>query len=547
MSRQTFNPDRDLLGARNARLHTFHKGDKPTSEAPDCRSTDNLSNIRVRRSGLVTFATRIGSTMTGLAFVLIVTRNLTPDQFGLWQLISKTLGYTVFLNIIISFWTTRQRARGYKVGKTTLYASLIFSAVAIPVYLVISYFIAESVVASSPPNSNWFFFVISAPQVLLATLITAPEALLWGYKPEIASLGFGIFELSKVALGALTVIILPIQPHLTGAIVALIGAELAQLISVLVFTRKEYSDRFSLSTMTTWFRTGWVAVLNNVYQLVINSDYLVVGFFTGSSISLAYFGAAATIAGIIVYGGLLASGLYASVLSGKNPSKTTSQVLELQLVLVLPMALGAIILSPYLVSILNPAYSVSANILKILAIGAAFGALSQTLDSLIAASDTTDAAQKADFSAYRRGRLFLLARINLIISAGYMISVVVLSAESVIRGANYIELGLLWALASLSASLIGFVVKLYYSKGIAELKIERSTTLALLAGTAAFSIIIYGLSALVIQPQGGAIVQTLIVLFEGSIALAIYAGVVLTFSESIRRSFKASIYTLLGR
>jgi len=42
------------------------------------------SEIRLKYSGLIVFASRLLSVATGIAFVLMITRSVSEKQFGIW-------------------------------------------------------------------------------------------------------------------------------------------------------------------------------------------------------------------------------------------------------------------------------------------------------------------------------------------------------------------------------------------------------------------------------------------------------------------------------
>ena len=56
-----------------------------------------MSKIRVTYSGLISFATNLVTVVTGLIFVIIVTRTLTIEEFGTWGLISGLFAYAVVI------------------------------------------------------------------------------------------------------------------------------------------------------------------------------------------------------------------------------------------------------------------------------------------------------------------------------------------------------------------------------------------------------------------------------------------------------------------
>jgi hypothetical protein len=62
----------------------------------------DLSNIRVTYSGLYAFFVSIIGIVTGLIFILIITRNLSPEEFGTWSLIGSIIGYVMISESIIN-------------------------------------------------------------------------------------------------------------------------------------------------------------------------------------------------------------------------------------------------------------------------------------------------------------------------------------------------------------------------------------------------------------------------------------------------------------
>ena len=89
------------------------------------------SEIRLKYSGLIVFASNILSVTTGLAFVLMITRNVSTDEFGIWGNISDLSTYFILLSGVIPFWATRFVAREHAgSAKTGLVANLFVSVAA---------------------------------------------------------------------------------------------------------------------------------------------------------------------------------------------------------------------------------------------------------------------------------------------------------------------------------------------------------------------------------------------------------------------------------
>ena len=90
-----------------------------------------LSEIRVGYSGLISFATGIMMIFSGLVFTLILTRNLSPEQYGTWNLILGLIIYGLILVPTISYWATRETARNIQSQKTSVFFGGIFSLIGI--------------------------------------------------------------------------------------------------------------------------------------------------------------------------------------------------------------------------------------------------------------------------------------------------------------------------------------------------------------------------------------------------------------------------------
>jgi len=102
-----------------------------------------MSSIRVSYSGLIGFSVSMISILTGLMFTVLITRELTPEEFGLWAIMGAMISYFLIMEPIISYWTTREIARGKNIGTTSLMMSLLFSLGSIPLYVVASFYVSD--------------------------------------------------------------------------------------------------------------------------------------------------------------------------------------------------------------------------------------------------------------------------------------------------------------------------------------------------------------------------------------------------------------------
>ena len=75
-----------------------------------------MSRIRVEYTGLISFIGGIISVFTGIFFSLIITRTVTPEEYGTWGLILGLITYVVLIGPIVSYWSTRDTARNIESG-----------------------------------------------------------------------------------------------------------------------------------------------------------------------------------------------------------------------------------------------------------------------------------------------------------------------------------------------------------------------------------------------------------------------------------------------
>ncbi len=477
----------------------------------------------------------------------MVTSHLSVTQFGLWQLISDVIGYVIFFANILYFWTIRYRARGTTIGKTMLFGSALFSLVLSVAYIFVSAGAAASVSSQGGFALNFYYFAISVPQVSLYVFSGVLEAILWGSTPERASFGFGMFEISKVIIGAVAIIILHLS--LTGAIIAVTFAQVVQIFTIVGISKGEYRDKISMPTISKMVKTGWLALLNRIRPLVINFDTLIVAVITGSTIPLALYGAAFTYGTIITYSNWIAYGLYAGVLGGVDPKKAANRVFELQYLFIVPMVIGEIVLSYRLLHLFGVVYTEAIPIIIVLAIACAFSAMSLTFDNLVTAIDSSDAMTNTDFSFYTKTKLFLIAKIDLVISTAYLISVAViaeiinLGPATVFGFQRFTFIGIIWAICQLGMWASGTGIKLRYVRKITTLGIPRRTTVALVLGTIGYTLALYLSSKSIAIPKE-TIAQALYILAIGAISLAVYAIIILAISESMRSLLQYAISSL---
>ena len=79
-----------------------------------------MTEIRVTYTGLISLIGGIISIFTGVIFTLIITRSVTPEEYGTWGLIIGLITYVMLIGPIVSYWSTRDTARNIQSRKTEM-------------------------------------------------------------------------------------------------------------------------------------------------------------------------------------------------------------------------------------------------------------------------------------------------------------------------------------------------------------------------------------------------------------------------------------------
>ena len=223
-----------------------------------------MTKIRVTYSGLISFAVGLASVITGTAFTLIVTRQFSSDELGFWTLIGGLLSYVVISESIISYWVTREIARGTESGRTAVTSSGIFSFISIIIYFVITIFIGYQ---TKIDKNILFFASILIPVMFLNRTLGAIN---FGWKPHASSYGIIIFEVSKVPAGLILVYFLHLG--ISGAILTTFIAYLLSTVIQLYYARDKIKKKIRIEFIKKWIKLSWLSYFPQISNLIIKLD-----------------------------------------------------------------------------------------------------------------------------------------------------------------------------------------------------------------------------------------------------------------------------------
>ena len=208
-----------------------------------------MSEVRVTYSGLISFVVGIGSVFTGLIFTVIVTRRLTPDEFGEWGLIGALTGYVLMISPVISYWNTREIARGIESGKTAFQTSILFSFGAILIYFII----ARLVGAQADVDLD--LLLLASIMIPVEFVKYSLTSICHGFKPQAGEYGLLIFEFTKIPVALILIYFLDMG--LAGAILTSTLASSASVIALIILSGLARSSNLSEAPSGVLHRWPW--------------------------------------------------------------------------------------------------------------------------------------------------------------------------------------------------------------------------------------------------------------------------------------------------
>ena len=407
-------------------------------------------NIRVGYSGFISFGSRILSLFTGLLFIVLVTRNLSQYDFGLWQLILSIVTYSVLPNVVIDYWILRNLARGERNATTAILFSLMLSVGGLALYILISLFSAPTV------GGKFLFFAVAMAQVPLTYLAVTLQTISQAARPQSVGIAFMVFETIKVATALVAYFVFNVT--LTVAITAVLLALVAQCIVLLLMQpRHLYSRSFDREAVKRWVKTAWLPAFATFAGYIGTVDSLIVTALTASTLVLANYRAANVIAAMVSHAGAFAFGLYPKLIGGGSTSES-SYVMTLTMMFTIPMTVGIFVLAVPLLSVLGSGYVSAYPVLWLGVPIVAIGSVHQIFEAVLTGHEKIDVTN-ASFKQYSKSRLFTVPSITLY---GSIISLVALSGAIYWLNSTHaspVTMAVAWSVIVICVSSPGLIIK----------------------------------------------------------------------------------------
>lgn len=351
------------------------------------------------------------SVVTGMIFTLLITRNSTAEEYGVWSNVFDLMAYFTLLASVLPFWMTRFVARGEQgAAKTGIVANLLISLLAAAIYIPFVPIITSMLNISEELVILYF---IATLEIIELYLLNAFEACLRAERPQAVGYGLLVAEVCKIALAYL--IIVNFHQPLQGALLGLITGILVQVLYYTKLVAKDFKQKIRWGYVAEWLK-GSVATIYNVAGTQLAAFIFILLIKYGGEAAKGNYAAAATIANIITYSTFLSFALYPKLLM-ENSTDDVRTSLKTVLMFAIPMAAGAMAIPGTFLRILAPGYSDAAPVLFLLAPDALVMALTTFFTFTVFGVERFDEKAKIPLKQLVKSNIFKLFSLTYIHSA----------------------------------------------------------------------------------------------------------------------------------
>lgn len=411
-----------------------------------------MTEIRVTYSGLISFFVGSSSIFTGLIFTLIITRSLTQEEFGSWAVIGTLLGYALILNPIISFWNTREIARGGKTGKTGITMGGAFASLAFLIYLIIAFFFTEEVII----DKNIILFAsILVPLEFVRSILTGITN---GYKPQLEEYGRITFEVVKIVLGLGFLYIFDMG--LFGLIIVIFCATFVNVIFLTFSSRKIIRSKFDKQLIVKWLKLFWIPLFPRIPQTINSSEIIIFTLMTGGVGGVAYWTAAFTIGRLVRHSKVIAKAVYPKILQGDS-----KHIFEANFTYVMyfafPLASISLVFAKAGLFALNPIYEIAYPTIFFIVPTIFLRSITEIFGSVLNANEKVDVKKDSNFKDYLKSKLIVLPALKIFHRSSYLAILIVTLFLMSFQKMDDVELVIIWSIVAFSTQ-IPFTAYVYF-------------------------------------------------------------------------------------
>ena len=356
--------------------------------------------IRPYYSGFIIFAAQLLSIITGIIFTLLLTRNMSKPEYGIWANIFDIVGYFLILSGLLPFWVIRFVARG-KTGaaRTGLLANLVVSLISALIYFALMPTLTS---AFNITGQYVIAYFVASAQIVNLHLTAMLESVVRATKPQ--NVGFGLLIEESVKLALAYVLIVRLQQLFLGALLSIILSSTVQVLYYVSISRPVLKEKVQWKYVREWLKGSTANLYYSIGNQVAAFPIILL-FLLGGQAARGDYQAASTFSNIIGYSLFISYALYPRLLAGESV-KGVAQSLKTVMMFAIPMTAIVLSIPRSLLTILNVQYSEAVPILILLAIDSLMLIGSQFLTSVIFGVEKLDEEATISMNKLVRSKIF---------------------------------------------------------------------------------------------------------------------------------------------
>lgn len=396
-------------------------------------------SIRVRLSGFILFVSNLASFLFGFIFIVLISRNLSQHELGVWFYIGSIVTYFEFFVKVVPYWVIRDFARGREIVKTAITVSSIISIPLMVFFVILSWWL------STYSKIDLMFFLIASLLIPAYYVSASINSILYARYPHKVGWRIPIIDGLKIPLA---IALLPYG--LVGVLSAVVIANFLYIFYGLYIVKKEFEKIINYDWLKSRFKHAWLPLMQSGIGYVNSaSDSFLVGALL-SPIQLSLYGVGTTISNAVRTSSQLVLPFSMKVLVKATISREeATSMVKFLTIFSTPMLIGGILLSRDLYGVFGPAYIEGAGVLWILLLSAVVASYTSIFSGIISGIEKVDYDLDVGFKKLLRSRLFIINLTDYLTTAVLLASSLILIPILSITGA---------ALSRLASSLTSFTI-----------------------------------------------------------------------------------------
>lgn len=358
----------------------------------------------------------LAAMFSSMIFTIIITRTLTPEEYGTWGIINSVLVYAVAIEPLIGYWITREISRKKETGKTGIVTSSFLSTGGIAVYIIFAYFVGIQ------SNIDLNIILLAAVLIPLRYVNGTLAAINLSWKPH--TMSYAMIVQSTIQIPLTLFFVYFMEWGIMGLIFSIVIAQVVNNIMLVIYTKEKIKGIFRKEFVKKWFRLFWISLYPSFASIIFRLDIIIFTLITGSIIGVAFWSASFAITTIIAHSSLISRAIFPKLLEGdgiKYLQKNFTQFFYFSI----PLTLLIITFAKPALFVLNPNYEDAHMVVSILSISVFIATVGAVIEMMILGNENVDIFEKASLKDFIKSKLFFIPSIDLIQNSIYITALII--------------------------------------------------------------------------------------------------------------------------